>query len=694
MDSTRTFHQDVFCRILTIVSVLCTAAAFSSKHCALAFSHGPASAFLRPSTSLHNHEQGGGRRRGAVVDDDASISRSRHRTSLYSNSNHDGNNGAVKENDTTSWSVADWSAALSTQRLDRPIAITETIGKLPSDFPHGILYKTGPARFENENSGTPYSHWLEGDGAVVRLELNPVAAAAANGRREDCVGGGIANFTYRFVETELYNAERNEGRILSRGTFGTKKDDDGSFIQGLLGDAFDFKLKNPCNTHVVRFGGSSTSPDDDDSVLLALSEVGLPQRLDPNTLSPLGAETFDERLVDGAPAATIGIPILGPVLDSALGFGDAVCAHYRIIDGRIAFASMRQDAITSDTCLRMFEIDVRAPGRRRIASDVSSVLHGTGFPPHDWVMTPNYAVFVATPAGGDLTPFLLGKKGPAECISFRRADTATDGESSRLRATVHFVPRVSTTDGTVKRDALRVELPVALHPVHFANAWENEGHENTPSVEIYATCWSDERVNRMAATGESLLGSWAKVKGGDFDGIAVQRVMRIRTGGTESEPTVEEAIPSLGHVDYVKGNPNFAGRQSTRIWGAIAGDPEWAVTDEPAPVAPPQAFCRLDLSSKRKVDEWYAGPRKFVDDFVIIPKSREEEDGGEDHVWLLAPVFDAETKTSSFVLLQGDNLSAGPIFEARLNSHIPWGLHGSWYGLSSQHRIKLKNGMS
>ena len=41
-------------------------------------------------------------------------------------------------------------------------------------------------------------------------------------------------------------------------------------------------------------------------------------------------------------------------------------------------------------------------------------------------------------------------------------------------------------------------------------------------------------------------------------------------------------------------------------------------------------------------------------------------------MWLLAPVFDAETKTSSFVLLQGDSLSAGPIFEAQLNLYIPW----------------------
>ena len=84
---------------------------------------------------------------------------------------------------------------------------------------------------------------------------------------------------------------------------------------------------------------------------------------------------------------------------------------------------------------------------------------------------------------------------------------------------------------------------------------------------------------------------------------------------------MEEAIPSLGHVNYVKGNPNFDGRQSTCIWGALVGDPKRAVADKPAPVASPQTFCRLNLSSKQKVDEWYAGPRKFVDDFVIIPKS-------------------------------------------------------------------------
>ena len=77
----------------------------------------------------------------------------------------------------------------------------------------------------------------------------------------------------------------------------------------------------------------------------------------------------------------------------------------------------------------------------------------------------------------------------------------------------------------MKTDPLQAKLPVVLHPIHFDNAWENKWHKNIPCLEIYATCWSDKRVNQMAATRESLLGSWAKVKGDDFDGIAVQQLM-------------------------------------------------------------------------------------------------------------------------------------------------------------------------
>lgn len=524
-----------------------------------------------------------------------------------------------------SWSVDDWSAVLKTQPLDQPITMTETIGQLPPNFPAGILYKAGPARFENESSGTAYAHWLEGDGAVSRLELSPEAPPT---------------FHFRFVETDLFQAERKEGKILSRGTFGTNKD------EGM--NAFDFKLKNPCNTNAVRVGDT----------LLALSEVGLPQKLDPDTLAPQGVETFDGRLVDGAPAATLG-PVLGTALDSPLGFGDAVCAHHWEMDGRHVFVSMRQNAVTSATCLALLEVDSTSGD---VVLETQSELENTGFPPHDWVITPNYAVFVATPAGGDLTPFLFGVSGPAECIAFQK---------DLQGAIAYIVPRAGT-----KVDSTSVQLPVALHPVHFANAWEAEDAVggDVPGVEVLATCWDNETVSRMENS-ESLLGSWSKVSGGDFDGVPMQRLMRIVTG---KEPRVEEAMPGLGHVDYVKCHPRYAGRKSKYVWGSIAA----AEASELAPVAPPQTFCRLDLEKKEKVDEWFAGERKFVDDFVLIEKAtntgERPDEVVEDQVWVLAPIFDADTSTTSFVVLDGQNLSSGPVFEVRLSSHVPWGLHGTY----------------
>jgi len=461
---------------------------------------------------------------------------------------------------------------------------------------------------------------------VARLELDPAAG-----------DGNVAKFLFRYVETELFRKEREEGKVLARGTFGTNKSEGAN--------AFDFKLKNPCNTNAVRVGDR----------VLALSDVGLPQVLDPDTLEAQGVETFGDRLVDGAPAATLG-PALGKIMNSALGFGDAVSPHHRKVDGKNTFISLRQNAVTDATCLTLLDVD-SASGD--VVSETESVLENTGFPPHDWVITPNYAAFVVTPAGGDLTPFLLGLKGPAECISFQKGASAV----------VHYVPR---TEGTVESKSC--ELPVALHPVHFANAWEgeDEAEAKIPRVEILATCWDDATVRRMGATGESLLGSWAKVSEGNFDGVASQRLMRITTG---VEPKVEEAVPGLGHIDYIKCHPKYTGLPSRYVWGSIAA----SARGEPAPLAPPQGFARLDLDKKQKIDEWFPGERNFVDDFVLVEKpTKTVTTPCEVDAWLIAPVFDAETNTSSFVVLDGQDLSAGPIFEVKLSSHVPWGLHGTY----------------
>ena len=171
-----------------------------------------------------------------------------------------------------SWTPSVWKAALSDLSTEtttpRSLPVTGTV---PPDLV-GILYKNGSAKFARR--GQPYAHWLEGDGAVMRLEFCP---------------NGDVTFTSRFVQTGAFQADETANAITVRGTFGTNKSDGSR-------NALDWRLKNPANTNAVRIG----------ECVLALSEVGLPCRLDATTLETLGRETFESKFRDGVTAATVG----------------------------------------------------------------------------------------------------------------------------------------------------------------------------------------------------------------------------------------------------------------------------------------------------------------------------------------------------------------------------------------------------
>ena len=557
-----------------------------------------------------------------------------------------------------SWTPAVWKAALSDLPIETktPISLPIT-GTVPKDLV-GILYKNGPAKFAR--NGQPYAHWLEGDGAVIRLEFCQSATS-------DTASSVL--FSSRFVQTKSFQADEAANAVTVRGTFGTKKSDGTE-------NALDIRLKHPANTNAVRLGDH----------VLALAEVGLPYRLDANTLETLvdeeggSLETFQSRFREGTTSATVG----NRLVDNLLGFGTAVAAHARYAPFQkdlndkeqrllpnLVMAGIQQHALTGDTEVTLLELN---PRTGQVLGDMKKVaiLRDTGFPPHDFVCTLRRAAWITCPAQGNLIPYIMGQRGPAECLSFRPGATSSLHIVDRCVNEPQDLSRAATTP-TVKR----YTLPEPVHPIHYGCAWERD---DRGGMEIYLSGWDSASMENMMESKESMLGSWSSILEGDFSDVQTQPLLKVTLKNEDEKVSSHDRViveqvakDSIEHIDFLKCHPNFEGRQCQYLYGVVSTPPE---KGNPSGIGPPQTICIVDLVEERVVDSWFAGTNNILDDFILVPK---EGNGDERSAWIIAPCFQGESTSTSFVVLDANDLAKGPVCEAHLPHHIPWALHGTWW---------------
>ena len=60
---------------------------------------------------------------------------------------------------------------------------------------------------------------------------------------------------------------------------------------------------------------------------------------------------------------------------------------------------------------------------------------------------------------------------------------------------------------------------------------------------------------------------------------------------------------------------------------------------------------------------------------IFVPKS---EAAAEGEGYVLAYVYDANRQASHLIVLDGQNVSSGPLASAYLDHRIPFGFHGNW----------------
>jgi all-trans-8'-apo-beta-carotenal 15,15'-oxygenase len=380
---------------------------------------------------------------------------------------------------------AQWASAF--RNVDRELTavpLQATRGTIPAGL-NGTLYRNGPGRLER--AGHWVHHPFDGDGMITALRFE----------------GGDLGLSNRFVRTEGWQAEEEAGRYLYRGVFGTQKPG------GPLANAFDLRLKNIANTHVVRLGDN----------LLALWEASSPHALDPDSL-----ETKGISLLDG---------VLKP--------GEAFSAHPRFDPGHHGAPRMVSFGVKSGprSTIRLMEFATDGPQAGQLLSERSDSFNGFAFL-HDFAITPDWAIFLQNAIAFNPLPFALGLKGAAQCLRSK------PGGQARF----WLVPRDS---GVHAGEAPRVLDAPEGFVFHHLNAYQ-EGEEV-----IVESIYYDDFPSIDPETDYRTV---------DFDLIPAGLLERCRlnlaTGTVSSERLSERCC------EFAMVNPSQQGLAARYAWMAVA----------------------------------------------------------------------------------------------------------------------------
>ena len=529
-------------------------------------------------------------------------------------------------------------------------------GSVPTDLV-GTLYRNQPGKFGI--NGERVQHVLDGDALVYKISFPPP--------RHDGTTRTIT-FQSRFIETKEFKEEREAGRFLYRGVFGSgptspwfdqqrpkngldKDPIEPSLLARVVSNLGKTNIKNAANTQIISWGGK----------LLALFESGLPYALDPQTLETCGEDTLGGVLTPGLPV-TVGGGLPKEWEPDFLG-GSAHTAHPNVCPktGHLVGWHWRQSVATGGLEVTFTEWDQNF---KPVAIN-TFVVEGCDLAPHDMAITEKYIIFNVGALKMNQALFISGLKGPAASLSM-------DG---RAPIKTWMFPRPSATE---QFSPFSVETPPCF-PIHFSHAYEDptSGH-----VVSFFTGWPP-------SDSKDFLGAWggyAPV----FNQIPPTFLWRMEIDPTNQKCVSLTIAPGSANVciEHVLVHPNFNIRPAQYVYGTVSN----CIGDS----SPPSGYARLQVETGSRyllrdgefndeVDAYWFGTRYFTSEPLIVPKA-----GGDPHnerdAYLLGIVRDAATERNFLAIFDLErNLQEGPVCRLYFKSGIPQGLHGCFQAADSPH---------
>ncbi|WP_329351921.1 carotenoid oxygenase family protein [Streptomyces sp. NBC_01261] len=442
----------------------------------------------------------------------------------------------------------------------------EIEGELPREL-NGVLYRTGSNQHFRPPDPDRY-HWFEGTGMIHAVFIRD----------------GRATYRNRYVRTEALKLEMREG---------------GPVLGGMMrgGDLADLPegapmFRDPANTHVTLFNDR-----------LLVFSADLPHELRPDTLETVGRYDFHGGLTSPGP---------GPM---------GLTPHFRIDPGNgdlLFFVSMGND-------MTWYRAD-----RSGKLCDVHHFDMGVPSWIHDYVVTPDYAIFLIYPM-------------------FFRIENAVNGlppliwDTDTLETCRFAVLNRHT--GAVQW----IDAPDAFAPTHFFNAYQDGSKVIVDGERVPTMGTLLQDVDSSASAKEDM-------KAGTVWRWELDLERGVVGGGAVTDvgsgfPRINDQLAGLRH--------NFGYFASNR------GLNEW-ITD---------GVAKVDFTSGKTEVQSLDGVVTSPNEPVFVPR---EGATAEDDGWILTIWWDPTTDRSEVVIQDARDFTAAPVARIKLNHRVPLGFHGSW----------------
>ncbi|XP_076944250.1 carotenoid cleavage dioxygenase 7, chloroplastic-like [Bidens hawaiensis] len=528
-----------------------------------------------------------------------------------------------------------------------PITLHVIEGSIPSDFPLGTYYLTGPGLFKDDHGSTV--HPLDGHGYLRAFTIDGVK--------------GEVTFMAKYIETaaqvEEHNRETGEWRFTHRGPF--------SVLKNVEKVGNTKVMKNVANTSVLRWGGR----------LFCLWEGGEPYEIDSRSLDTIGkfdlingVDGSSTRMVGGDDILDLAASILKPILYGVFKMPPKrLLSHYKIDTSRNRLLMMScnaGDMLLPRSNFTFHELDSNFKILQKQEFTIPEHLMI-----HDWAFTDSHYILFGNRIKLDIPGSMT-----AVC-RFTPMITALSVNPSKSTSPIYLLPRFPEHERG--RDwKVPIEAPSQMWVLHVGNAFKETDHNGNTQIRIQASGCSYKWFNFQKMFGYDwqsgkLDPSMMNVKGGDkLLPHLIQVSINLDASGNCEDCHVNPLNDQWSKAtDFPVINNDFGGRNNKYVYAATS-----LGSRRELPHFPFDTVVKFNTVNN-STQTWSVGNRRFIGEPIFVSNGCDEDDG-----YLLVVEYAVTKQMCYLVILDAKKVGEPNAVVARLEVpkylNFPLGFHGFW----------------